>query len=167
MNGNKWTAGVIVIGTKVYNGQREDKSGAVIQSILNRYGFDVAKTVILPGEEEEIKKELTAMADELGINLIITHGCTGYSPTDVTPEATRAVIEREAPGISEAMRAFSLSLTPNAMLARGVSGIRGKTLIVNMSGNSAIVKEVMEYVIGPLGSALKALGEEKAEAVVK
>ena len=163
MNTKKWTAGVITSSDKGYAGAREDKSGQVIIDLLKKAGYEIIKYVIVPDEQDMLEKEMKMIADELKADLIITTGGTGFSTRDVTPEATKAVIEKETPGISEAIRSFSLSITPKAMLSRGTSGIRGKSLIVNLPGSPKAVKESLEYIIEPLEHGLEILTGKASE----
>ena len=120
-----YTAAVITISDKGYRGEREDTSGPNLVKILTEKGFDVTYTAIVPDEAEMIQSELLKCADEKKIALVLTTGGTGFSPRDITPEATYAVADRNAPGIAEAMRYHSLSITPRGMLSRGVSVLRG------------------------------------------
>ncbi|MDD2484677.1 MAG: MogA/MoaB family molybdenum cofactor biosynthesis protein [Eubacteriales bacterium] len=163
MNTKKWTAGVITSSDKGYAGAREDKSGQVIMDLLETSGYEIIKYVIVPDEQDMLEKEMKMIADELKADLIITTGGTGFSTRDVTPEATKAVIEKETPGISEAIRYFSLSITKKAMLSRGTSGIRGKSLIVNLPGSPKAVKESLEYLIEPLEHGLEILTGKASE----
>ncbi|MDD3350740.1 MAG: MogA/MoaB family molybdenum cofactor biosynthesis protein [Eubacteriales bacterium] len=163
MNTKKWTAGVITSSDKGYAGAREDKSGQVIIDLLETSGYEIIKYVIVPDEQDMLEKEMKMIADELKADLIITTGGTGFSTRDVTPEATKAVIEKETPGISEAIRYFSLSITKKAMLSRGTSGIRGKSLIVNLPGSPKAVKESLEYIIEPLEHGLEILTGKASE----
>jgi molybdenum cofactor synthesis domain-containing protein len=119
-------------------------------------------TAILPDEESAIRERLTAWADNAGLDVILTTGGTGFAPRDVTPEATRAVIERETPGLAEAMRAASLKVTPHAMLSRIVTGIRKKTLIINLPGSPKGAVENLQVVIPVLPHAIQLLHEDPA-----
>lgn len=145
-----YTAGIITASDKGAKGEREDISGKVIREILEKEGFEVKRYQMVPDEKEILIEEMVKMSDELGINLILTTGGTGFSHRDVTPEATQFVIEREAPGISEAMRAYSMTITKRAMLSRGVSGLRGNSLIVNLPGSPKAVEESLTYIIDTL-----------------
>lgn len=145
-----YTAAVITVSDKGYRGEREDTSGPNLCAILREQGFDVRYTALVPDEPEMIQAELIKCADELGIALVLTTGGTGFSPRDITPEATCAVADRNAPGIAEAMRYHSLSITPRGMLSRGVSVLRGKTLIVNLPGSPKAVQENLEYILPSL-----------------
>lgn len=159
----EYTAGIITASDKGSKGEREDLSGAVIEEILENAGYHVRRKTIVPDEVGPLQKEMRYMADRLKLNLIITTGGTGFSPRDITPEATKVVIERETPGISEAIRYYSLSITPKAMLSRGVSGIRGNSLIVNLPGSPKSVRESLEYIIEPLRHGLEILLQEATE----
>ena len=145
-----YTAAVITISDKGYRGEREDTSGPNLVKILTEKGFDVTYTAIVPDEAEMIQSELLKCADEKKIALVLTTGGTGFSPRDITPEATCAVADRNVPGIAEAMRYHSLSITPRGMLSRGVSVLRGKTLIVNLPGSPKAVQENLEYILPSL-----------------
>ncbi len=149
-------AGVITASDKGYAGQREDLSGARIVSILEEAGYEVARRVILPDDRQMLADEMIAMCDA-GISLILTTGGTGFSKRDVTPEATRMVIEREAPGIPGAILHYSLSITPRAMLSRAVAGLRGNTLIVNLPGSPKAVQEALDYILPSLKHGLEIL----------
>lgn len=142
-----FTVGIITLSDKGYKGEREDVSGEVIKKTVEGLGYRVERYVLLPDERELIEKELLYMCDELNINLVLTTGGTGFSKRDVTPEATKAVIEREANGIAEAIRYYSLQITPRAMLSRGVSGIRKDTLIINLPGSAKAVRESLDFIL--------------------
>ena len=118
-----------------------DTSGPALCAILKEYGLEVVYTAIVPDETSDIQRELIQCADERRIALVLTTGGTGFSPRDITPEATKAVIERETPGIPEAMRAESMRITPRGCLSRSAAGIRGRTLIVNLPGSEKAAKE--------------------------
>ncbi|MBU3112618.1 MogA/MoaB family molybdenum cofactor biosynthesis protein [Clostridium lacusfryxellense] len=152
----KITAGIITASDKGYQGQREDVSGILVSEILKKHDFEVLDYKLLPDDKSMLSNALIAMCKK-GIDLIITTGGTGFSPRDITPEATLCVIERNAPGIAEAMRYNSLKITPRAMLSRGVAGIRDKTLIVNLPGSPKAVKENLEYIITNLGHGIEIL----------
>ncbi len=154
---------VITLSDKGYKGEREDLSGKVICEIATAAGYEVVSTIILPDELEVIKAELIRLCDEVSPELILTTGGTGFSFRDVTPEATKAVIEKEAPGIAEAMRYNSLAITKRAMLSRATAGIRGETLIVNLPGSPKAVRECLEYIIDDLGHGIEILKGSAAE----
>lgn len=153
----RWKAAVVTLSDKGYAGEREDKSGPLICEILTESGYDVQETILLPDEKEEIKKYLCELCDEKRMDIIFTTGGTGFSPRDCTPEATMDIAQRNAPGIAEAMRLASLKITPRAMLSRGVSVIRGKTLIINLPGSSKAVRENLEAVLPSLDHGLAIL----------
>lgn len=142
-----YTVGIITSSDKGSVGEREDKSGQVIREIVEQNGFTVIKQIILPDEKDQLEKAMKEMADDVKVNLVLTTGGTGFSKRDITPEATKEVIEREAPGICEAIRYFSLKITKRAMLSRAVSGIRKDTLIVNLPGSPKACKEALDFVL--------------------
>jgi len=126
-------AGVLTISDGVHAGVREDLSGETLDELLRREGFDVVRRVV-PDEEAAISEAISSFAGD-EVLLVLTTGGTGFAPRDVTPEATRAVLEREAPGLAEAIRADAIARTPHALLSRGIAGLRGKTLVVNLPGS--------------------------------
>ena len=142
-----FTVGIITSSDKGYVGEREDKSGLVIEEIVSQKGFKVIKKVILPDGKDLLEKEMIDMSDNLKVNLILTTGGTGFSKRDITPEATKNIIEREAPGIVEAIRFYSLQITKRAMLSRAVSGIRKDTLIINLPGSPKACREALDFVL--------------------
>jgi len=159
-----YTAAVITVSDKGFRGEREDTSGPNLVSILKDRGFDVVYTSIVPDNMEMIKQELTKCADEKGLALVLTTGGTGFSPRDITPEATMAVVERPTPGIPEAMRAESMRITPKGCLSRSAAGIRGRTLIINLPGSKKASQENILAVIDPVAHGLEMLlGEGSAD----
>ena len=152
-----YTAAVITLSDLGSRGEREDTSGPALCGILRDEGWNIVHTAILPDDSEQIKAELIHCADDLGVCLVVTTGGTGFSPRDVTPEATKAVIERECPGIPEAMRAESLRITPRGCLSREASGIRGGTLIVNCPGSEKAARECIGAVLGALKHGIEML----------
>ena len=148
-------AAVITLSDKGSRGEREDKSGPLIVEMLTAAGYVVEETMLLPDEAKALKAQLIRLADGRQVNLILTTGGTGFSPRDITPEATYAVADRNAPGIAEAMRYHSLSITPRGMLSRAASVLRGKTLIVNLPGSPKAVKENLEYILPSLGHGVR------------
>ncbi len=152
-----YQAAVITISDKGFRGERKDTSGPALCAIAEEYGLEVAYRAIVPDEPEDIRRELVKCADELGIALILTTGGTGFSPRDITPEATKTVIERETPGIPEAMRMASMRITPRGCLSRSVAGIRGRSLIVNLPGSEKAAKENILSVMDALMHGLDML----------
>ena len=155
-----YTAAVITISDKGARGQRIDTSGPAICGILREKGYELEYTAIIPDEAEQIKAELISCADEKKINLVLTTGGTGFSPRDVTPEATLAVVERETRGIPEAMRLESLKITPRGCLSRSAAGIRKRTLIINLPGSKKASQENILAVIDPVAHGLDMLYSE-------
>ena len=148
-------AAVITLSDKGARGEREDKSGPLIVEMLTAAGYKVEETMILPDEAKALKAQLIRLADGRQVNLILTTGGTGFSPRDITPEATYAVATRSAPGIAEAMRYHSLSITSRGMLSRAASVLRGKTLIVNLPGSPKAVQENLEYILPSLEHGIR------------
>ena len=142
-----YTVGIITSSDKGYAGEREDKSGELVRELVEAAGFTVVKQIILPDDREMLASEFKLMCDELKVNLVLSTGGTGFSKRDITPEATKDIIEREAPGICEAIRMYSMQITKRAMLSRAVSGIRKDTLIVNLPGSPKACKEALDYVL--------------------
>lgn len=140
-------AAVITLSDKGSRGEREDKSGPLAAEMLTAAGYVVEETLLLPDEAPALRAQLIRLADGRQLNLILTTGGTGFSPRDITPEATLAVADRNAPGIAEAVRYHSLSITPRGMLSRAVSVLRGKTLIINLPGSPKAVRENLEYIL--------------------
>ena len=153
--------GVLTVSDRSAGGEREDLSGpAVAAAVLAQFqDAAVAERATVPDERAAIAAKLAQWADALGLDLILTTGGTGFAPRDVTPEATRDVIEREAPGLAEAMRAASLRITLHAMLSRGVAGIRGRTLIVNLPGSPKGAVENLATIAPVLPHAIELLRE--------
>ena len=152
-----FTVGIITSSDKGYSGEREDKSGKVIEEIVSENGFKVIKKVVLPDEKTLLENEMINMCDNLNVNLLLTTGGTGFSKRDITPEATKAVIEREALGIVEAIRFYSLQITKRAMLSRAISGIRKNTLIINLPGSPKACKEALDFVLEDIKHGIEIL----------
>ena len=152
-----YTAAVITVSDKGAAGQREDLGGPLVREMLETEGYNVIHTAIVPDEQTLIEHELIKCADELDAALVVTTGGTGFSPRDVTPEATIAVCARLAPGIPEAMRAESLRITERAVLTRQQAGIRGGTLIINLPGSPKAARENLAAVIHALDHGLEML----------
>lgn len=155
-----YTAAVITVSDKGYRGEREDTSGPNLVRILQEKGFEVTYTAMVPDESAMIQAELCKCADELSIALVLTTGGTGFSPRDITPEATMAVLERPTPGIPEAMRAESMRITPKGCLSRSAAGIRKRTLIINLPGSKKASAENILAVIDPVAHGLDMLYSE-------
>lgn len=136
--------GVLVISDSTYKGERRDQSGEIIRSRLKTLPVEVCEFKIIPDDRDLISQELARLADQEGLDLVLTTGGTGLGPKDVTPESTLEVIDRPVPGISETLRSYGQKRTPYAMLSRGVAGVRGKTLIINLPGSSRGVEESMD-----------------------
>lgn len=154
----KYRVGIITLSDKGAAGQRTDESGPLIRRMLEEDGrYCVEKEVILSDDREKLESELICMADEEGMELILTTGGTGFSPRDNTPEATMAVATKNAPGIAEYMRAKSFEITPKGMLSRGVSVIRNRTLIINLPGSPKAVRENLGFILPALDHGLEIL----------
>lgn len=149
--------GILTISDRSARNERPDLSGPALEEVVQAQGWDVALREIVPDELELIRSRLMLWADGKTLDVILTTGGTGFAPRDVTPEATRAVIERLTPGLDEAMRTASLAVTPHAMLSRAVSGIRGQTLIVNLPGSPKGAVENLRVIIPVLGHAIQLL----------
>ena len=148
---------IITSSDSGYRGEREDLSGPVIKEIVENTGYEVVSAEILPDDKEMLKKRMAEIADKGEAELILTTGGTGFSPRDVMPEATEEVCERRVPGIPEAMRAYSMTITKRAMLSRGVAVIRGKTLIINLPGSPKAVRESIGFILNELPHGLEIL----------
>ena len=140
-----------------YAGEREDVSGPTIRKILEENGYQVVHTILLPDDREMLAQEMSRIADEGVAELLVTTGGTGFSPRDCMPEATMDITERAVPGIPEAIRAYSMTITPRAMLSRAAAGIRKHTLIINLPGSPKAVKESLEYILPSLEHGLEIL----------
>ncbi len=154
--------GILTLSDRSSRGERDDASGPALARLIEAENWSVAKQTLLPDNESAIRALLSEWADGGELDVILTTGGTGFSPRDVTPEATRAVIEREAPGLAEAMRAASLKITPHAMLSRVVTGIRKKTLIINLPGSPKGAAENLQVILPVLPHAVQLLREDPA-----
>lgn len=157
-------AGVITVSDKGSKGQRVDESGPALKKILEtNMDARVNSMIIVPDEQDIIEKTLIYYTDILKLDLVLTTGGTGFAPRDVTPEATKSILEKEVPGISEVIRSKSLAITPKAMLSRGISGIRKTTLIINLPGSPKGATESISFVMDALPHGLAILKEEAKE----
>lgn len=150
-----WKVGILTLSDKGSRGEREDLSGQVVRQMLDPATFSVDSYDVIPDERDAIVGTLVEWADRKCLALILTTGGTGVSPRDVTPEATRAVVHREVPGMAEAMRAASLLKTPHAMVSRAIAGIRGTCLIVNLPGSPRGARENLEVILPALPHAVE------------
>lgn len=157
--------GILTLSDRSSRGERADASGPALAALIQAEEWLVVKQALLPDDEAGIRETLISWADSGEIDVLLTTGGTGFSPRDVTPEATRAVIQREAPGLAEAMRAASLKITPHAMLSRVVTGVRGKTLIINLPGSPKGAVENLQVIVPVLPHAVQLLqGDPSSES---
>ena len=154
--------GILTLSDRSARGERADSSGPALANLIQAEGWSLVNQSLLPDDESAIREILTNWADGGELDVILTTGGTGFSPRDVTPEATRAVIDREAPGLAEAMRAASLMVTPHAMLSRIVTGIRKKTLIINLPGSPKGAVENLQVITSVIPHAVQLLHEDPA-----
>ena len=154
---------IITSSDSGYRGEREDLSGPVIKEIVENTGYEVVSMEILPDDKEMLKKRMAEIADKGEAELILTTGGTGFSPRDVMPEATEEICERRVPGIPEAMRAYSMTITKRAMLSRSAAGIRKKTLIINLPGSPKAVQEALEFLLPHLDHGIGILRGSEGE----
>ena len=154
--------GILTVSDRSARGERPDATGPALQQAILAQGWQVVRQDILPDELPLLREALAAWADSGQMDLILTAGGTGFSPRDVTPEATQAVIQRMAPGLAEAMRAASLAITPHAMLSRAVAGIRGQALIINLPGSPAAAVENLQVMLPVLPHAVQLLRSDPA-----
>lgn len=154
---------VVVVSDRCYRGETKDTAGELLKKVLGENGFNVFEKLIVPDEKEEIKNALIYLCDERGSDVVFTAGGTGMAPRDVTPEATCEVIERDVPGLSEAIRMASFARVPRAILSRGISGIRGRSLIVNLPGSEKGAGESLEVILPVLGHAVETLRGSAAD----
>jgi len=157
-----FSAGIITVSDKGSQGKREDKSGPVIVELLAGAAVSIKKTIIIPDEIDQIAQAIVQFADVEKLDLILTTGGTGVSPRDLTPDATLKVLDREIPGMAEAMRASSMKVTPHAMISRAVAGIRGRSLIINLPGSPKGAKENLSIVMPALTHTMEKIqGDER------
>ncbi len=154
---------VITVSDKGYRGQREDRSGKYIIEYFKKKGWQIAHYSIVPDNKEMISAELKKISDTQKANLVLTTGGTGFSPTDLTPEATEEVVEKKVPGFSEIIRMEGQKKTPRAILSRGISGIRAGTLIINLPGSIKGVKDSLDLIYRPIPHGLDILTGKSTE----
>jgi len=159
-------AGVITVSDKGSAGQREDQSGPEVERILKTIGIEVIRRAVIPDEIHHIRDALVDFADHQKMDLIVTTGGTGVSPRDLTPDATLGVIDKEVPGMAEAMRRESHKITPHALISRAVVGIRGRTLIVNLPGSPRSVRENLAVILPTLSHAIEKIKGDPKECAV-
>lgn len=158
---------IVCMSDKGSKGEREDISSQVIEKIILENGYKITKKVLIPDDFQKIKDTLIEICDNNHADLILTTGGTGFSKRDVTPEATEEIIEKRVPGIPEAIRAYSLTITKRAMLSRATAGIRKDTLIINMPGSPKAVEESLTYIISELKHGLEILVGSASECARK
>ncbi|OPY12684.1 MAG: Molybdopterin adenylyltransferase [Syntrophus sp. PtaB.Bin001] len=156
-------AGVVTVSDKGSRGEREDLSGKEVVHMLMDISIAISETVIIPDEKDQIKETLIDLSDRKHLDLIVTTGGTGVSPRDVTPDATKEIIDKEIPGMAEAMRQESLKKTPHAMISRAVTGIRGRTLIINLPGSPRGVRENLSVILPAIKHALEKISGDESE----
>jgi molybdopterin adenylyltransferase len=152
--------GILTVSDRSARGERPDSSGPAIEDVIIEQGWEISQMEIVPDERQVLIDMLTSWTDSGGMDVILTTGGTGFSPRDITPEATKQVVERETPGLAEAMRAASLRVTSHAMLSRATSGIRGGTLIVNLPGSPKGAVENLKVILPVLEHAIALLSDE-------
>lgn len=160
-------AAVVTVSDRSFSGQRPDSAGPLVTELLQEAGYQVVKTAVVPDERPQIEQILREIADAGSVQLLLTTGGTGFSPRDVTPEATLSVCDRLTPGIPEAMRYASMAITPRAMLSRAQAGIRGGTLIVNLPGSPRAARENLEAVLPALAHGLEMLSGRPADCAAE
>lgn len=153
-------AAVLTISDRSSRGEREDKSGPALVEIIEKRAWDVVQTSIVSDDQREIEAILREWSDSDSLDVILTTGGTGFAPRDRAPEATRSVVDRLAPGLTEAMRSVSMTKTPHAMLSRAVAGIRGRTLIVNLPGSPMAARENLDVILAALPHAVQLLSDD-------
>ena len=158
-----FSAGIVTASDKCYENAREDLSGMKIKELIVPEGYSAVAYKIVPDEVHMIQEAIIYMCDDKKVDVVFTTGGTGFSQRDVTPEATELVIERKVPGISEAIRSYSMKITPKAMLSRGISGIRNHTLIINLPGSPKAVEESLEIILPVLKHGVEIMKGEAGE----
>jgi molybdopterin adenylyltransferase len=159
-------AGVITVSDKGSAGRREDQSGPEVERMLKTVGIEVIRRAVIPDEIHQIRDALVDFADHRKIDLIVTTGGTGVAPRDLTPDATLGVIDKEVPGMAEAMRRESHKITPHALISRAIVGIRGRTLIVNLPGSPRSVRENLAVILPALSHAIEKIKGDQKECAV-
>ena len=149
--------GILTVSDRSSRGERPDLSGPALVELVTAQGWKVTRTAILPDDLSDLRATLSAWADDGGVDIILTTGGTGFGLRDVTPEATRLVIERDAPGLAEAMRSVCLKFTPHAMLSRALAGMRGSVLIINLPGSPKAAVENLQVILPVLPHAVELL----------
>ncbi|KQC08713.1 MAG: cytoplasmic protein [Smithella sp. SDB] len=157
------SAGIITVSDKGSQGKREDLSGPAIAEMLADAAIEIKKTLIIPDETDQIQKAIINFADVENLDLILTSGGTGVSPRDLTPDATLKIIDKQIPGMAEAMRHQSMQITPHAMISRAVAGIRGKSLIINLPGSPKGAKENLAVILPALKHAIEKIKGDDSE----
>ncbi|MBU0599196.1 MogA/MoaB family molybdenum cofactor biosynthesis protein [bacterium] len=156
-------AGILIISDKASKGEREDLCTAVIEELLKKIKIKVLRSEIIPDEEILISNKLMEWTDIDHLNLVVTSGGTGIGPRDVTPEATKKVIEKDIPGLAEAMRLFTFQITPRSIISRALAGMRKKSIIINLPGSPNACRECLEVILNTLPHALEIASGEKME----
>ena len=155
---------ILTVSDRSSRGEREDLSGPALENVVSEKGWETVRKSIVPDEKKDIQTILIEWSESERVDVILTTGGTGFSPRDITPEATKEIIERETPGLAEVMRAKSLEITKHAMLSRAIAGIRGKTIIINLPGSPKAATENFEIVSSVLEHAVQLLQDDpKAE----
>ena len=158
----KMRIGILTVSDRSFRGERPDLSGPALVEMVKTQGWDAVETLIVPDDLDVLRDTLILWADSGDMDIILTTGGTGFAPRDITPEATRFVVDKLAPGLSEEMRVASMKITPHAMLSRAVTGIRGRTLIINLPGSPKAARENLQVVIPVLEHAVQLLREDAA-----
>nr|WP_302597901.1 MogA/MoaB family molybdenum cofactor biosynthesis protein [uncultured Cellulosilyticum sp.] len=154
-----FTAGILTVSDSSASGEKADESGKILDYMLRGRGFDIKYYIVIPDELDRIQEALVMLCDEIKVDLVITTGGVGFRKRDVTPEATQGVLDKEVPGISEALRYYQLQYNPKAMLSRGVAGIRRNTLIINLLEDVKDVSRSFQSIIDPIYEGLRTINE--------